>query len=245
MTTMTALVLVLILNLWAHKLPLKKIKFLYNGDWIFKYLDLLLPYLKSLPILRGSLTVLCVLLPILILVSISAFIMQMFFGPIGKILLIVIILHYCINSFAIDEHISPFVQAHERAFGFLFWFMILGPVGTTIYWILVASKKFESSVLEDLPEFSATVNTAHGFAAWIPARITGFIYALIGDFILGYKCWFKNVQNLSLNSSQLLLECGQASLGAIQDREAKRLVNRAFIVWVAIGIILAFVGWSY
>jgi AmpE protein len=83
------------------------------------------------------------------------------------------------------------VQANERLFAVLFWFVILGPVGAVLYrltWLL--ANPLHSGLLDqstpDLDDDSAGfVEAAQrlcGILEWIPARLVAVSYALTGSF---------------------------------------------------------------
>src|SRR5690606_7269479 len=78
----------------------------------------------------------------------------------------------------------------------------------------------------------------HALAAWIPARITGFLYALVGNFSPGFKAWMNCATNPSKQSSQVLQECGEAAVDSATAGDDVRLVARAFIAWVVLSILI-------
>ncbi len=72
---------------------------------------------------------------------------------------------------------SLFIQSHERLFGVLLWFLVLGPVGAVFYRVvsrlpkLMAERKLS-------PKYGEIV---HSLAAWITARLTAVLYGLAGS----------------------------------------------------------------
>ncbi len=80
------------------------------------------------------------------------------------------------------------VQGHERVLGVLLWFFVAGPTGALFY-----------RLVRELPALAdrdpATLETArvaeyvHGIAAWLPARIVAFIYAVAGQSRDAFAAW--------------------------------------------------------
>lgn len=135
------------------------------------------------------------------------------------------------------------ITAHEKMFGIIFWFVLLGTAGAVVYWLLINRKYIASNNVTTNSE--GYIAALHALAAWVPARITCLIYALVGNFSTGFNCWLKCMQIVTMPSSKCLLDCGQAALLTTADDrdDIEHLVNRAFIVWIVFGILFALL-WS-
>ena len=73
-----------------------------------------------------------------------------------------------------------FLQAHERMFAVLLWFFVLGPLGAVAYRMAAALPR----ALAETDSGARAIETAvrvHGVLAWLPSRLTGFLYALAGS----------------------------------------------------------------
>lgn len=84
-------------------------------------------------------------------------------------------------------------QFNQRIFAVLFWFVVLGPLGVVLYRLLTklksaAEKKgsSEASMLLWATYFLAILD-------WVPIRLAGLAYALVGDFHHGFAYWVKHV----------------------------------------------------
>ena len=228
-------------------------KNLYLGSWLFRiknislfkrYVEFILHFCAHTTNLSSSklATAIMVVLPLLLVVCMELC-SWLLLGIFGKILLATLVLYYCLGNANNVEHDSPFIIAHEQAFGILFWFVLLGTFGVCLYWILITScdesllynhSKYRDKILQH-------VRWLHALAAWIPARITGFIYALVGDFSAGYKRWHGCMSLTSMHSSQVLLECGLAANGGTEQAEELVIVDRAFVAWVILCILIILV----
>ena len=113
------------------------------------------------------------------------------------------------------------VQANNRLFAVVFWFVVLGPVGAWAYRVtdLVRRRAVFSADREDesSPDTSAIVQATtnmHAWLAWIPARLTAFGYALAGSFDDAIAAW-RNADLPHVTSErneQLLARVGTAAL---------------------------------
>jgi len=81
-----------------------------------------------------------------------------------------------------------FIQAHERQFGALLWFIIAGPAGAVFYRVASRLPRF---VHERAPESEAErlAVTLHAAAAWIPARLTALLFGLAGSLDRALHEW--------------------------------------------------------
>lgn len=82
-----------------------------------------------------------------------------------------------------------FIQSHERLFGVLLWFFVLGPVGAVLY--RVASRLPRLLHQEGETLGAQFADTLHGLLAWIPARITALLFGLAGSLDDALKAWAR------------------------------------------------------
>lgn len=81
-----------------------------------------------------------------------------------------------------------FIQSHERLFGVLLWFFVLGPPGAVLYRF---ASRLPRILREAEPDSQALrfAETLLDLLAWIPARITAVLYGLAGSFDDAIKAW--------------------------------------------------------
>ena len=161
---------------------------------------------------------------------------------------------------AVEEAI--FVQANNRIFGVIFWFMLLGPAGAWMFRV--------SDLMRRRAAFEAARRTAvgdgpgralavlHGLLAWIPARLAAAAYALAGSFEDAVGDWRVAVDHAAESvldrSEALLARVGRASLqpslaglpaaalDAATVRGAWRIVSRSTWIWLAVIALLVLAG---
>jgi AmpE protein len=206
-------------------------------NWLNYYTTKIMVLLTNYGVTQGYLVIVLLFLPLVLILLLLKLILVLLFGGIGNLLFVTVPLLYFIGNREIEPGDSEFVVAHERSFGILFWFALLGPYGALMYWYFVAMQR---TAIAEQPnaESLAALNMLHAIAAWIPARITGFVYVLVGNFTAGFNCWMARMRTPSMQSSQFLADCGNAAVDASIAEDGKNLVVRAFIAWVVLSILI-------
>lgn len=153
------------------------------------------------------------------------------------------------------------VQACNRLFAVIFWFIVAGPLGALGAWTYrvadlvrrrgVFNAAREADAEESLRAVHEAAITLHGWLAWIPARLTAVGYAAAGHFDEAISAFRAPTEEhdvtLSEHSDRLLARVGVAAL-ALQDRPdqtltergvqgaraANQLVFRLFVIWVVL-----------
>lgn len=124
------------------------------------------------------------------------------------------------------------LAAHRNVFGVIFWFVVLpGPAGAVLYRcadFLVRRWRHAASSAERavLARFS---RRAFEILDWIPARLTGITFAIVGNFEDALLCWRTQVAQWADSSSGIVLASGGGALGlrlGLPIRESGVLVER-------------------
>ena len=160
---------------------------------------------------------------------------------------------------AVEEAI--FVQATNRFFGVMFWFIALGPVGA---WLFRLSDLFRRRVAfidgrdpESVRLALPAVDAIHGALVWIPARLAVVGYALSGNFEDAFNRWrsyeLKSDLPFHRSNDEVVACVGKAAMtgSAIDEtdpgsgaRRAMQLVNRTLFVWVTVIAVMTLYGWA-
>jgi AmpE protein len=163
------------------------------------------------------------------------------------------------------------IQANNRLFAVIFWFVLLGPLGPLGAWsyrvtdlvrrraVFQAGRDdHDSNTIEPLRHAAETL---HGWLAWIPARLTAVGYAIAGHFDAALAAWRVGDEEpagtTSEHSERLLARVGVAALAleAGDDEDltargvrgataAKRLVFRLLLIWAVIISAMTLYGWT-
>ncbi len=154
-----------------------------------------------------------------------------------------------------------FVQATNRIFGVVFWFIVLGPVGA---WLFRVSDLFRHRAAYESarnPDTATTalnaVETVHGILVWIPARLAAVGYALSGSFDDAFNSWRSYELRSDLpfhRSNDEVVACvGKAAMtGSLEEppnssaaaRNSMRLVTRTLFIWVTVIAVMTLFGWA-
>jgi len=166
---------------------------------------------------------------------------------------------------------AVFIQANNRLFAVIFWFVALGPFGPLGAWayrvtdLIRRRAVFNASRAEDGAESYNDAKQAaimlHGWLAWIPARLTALGYAIAGHFDAAFAAWRMPAEPVAASTSEasemLLARVGNGAL-ALHDEEgeelnergvrgataANRLVFRLLLIWAVVIAAMTLYGWT-
>ncbi len=147
------------------------------------------------------------------------------------------------------------VEANNRLFGVLFWFMLLGPMGAVLFRLSCELKKY---LLNPDSGLAAAARDLYRIMIWPPARLVVLGFALAGSFVDTVSRW-RSLGDLWRDDSEtLLIESG---LGAISHepheehaanvpdvecvQQLMALVKRTLLVWLAALALLTLTGWVF
>jgi len=141
---------------------------------------------------------------------------------------------------------SILIESHSRYFGVISWFIFFGPFGALFYRLahLYRNACSEEGFNEHLPLLERLIH----WIDWIPARITGFLFMLTGDFVKGLYRIQDYLTDAEADNNQLISETGIAALaldmgrsdGEIQENQlAMAMANRTVIFYLVLGAVLS------
>jgi AmpE protein len=127
-----------------------------------------------------------------------------------------------------------FIEANQRIFAVLFWFVFLGPLGAILYRTISLCAENTTVVFAD------AALQAQRLLDWLPARLFTLVFALGGNFSKAFVTWKQHAAD-GLGSSDILLgECGIAALDVSQtelipedgsaENEALSMLDRVFVI---------------
>jgi membrane protein required for beta-lactamase induction len=156
-----------------------------------------------------------------------------------------------------------FVQANNRVFGVVFWFVVLGPagLGPAAAWLFRATDLMRREAIRLVPGSGPArpltcPERIHYYLAWLPARLLAVGYSLAGSFEEARRGWRERNADLPTQllerNDWLLVHVGRAALGGAADaapggigrvRAARRLVQRALLFWLTVIAVLSLFAW--
>lgn len=160
------------------------------------------------------------------------------------------------------------VQANNRLFAVIFWFVLLGPLGAWTYRVIDMIRRravFAAARDKESAGTSGRMRDAavflHGWFAWIPARLTAIGYAAAGNFDPALGAWRAPTEQKSDSPSEynehLLARVGVGALALGDDADedlvsrgvrgataANRLVFRLLLIWAVVIAAMTLYGWT-
>ena len=158
-----------------------------------------------------------------------------------------------------------FIQANNRIFGVVFWFILLGPTGAWLFRVVdllrrrLAYKYSRDDQTTELVVFIRVVRTLHGVLAWPSAHLLILGYAMAGSFEGGLTAWRnyanQRAQDFFIATNDLLDLVGNgatsqepvpdgASPEVVRVGEAMSLVKRTlWLIWAPIIALLTLSDW--
>ena len=161
------------------------------------------------------------------------------------------------------------IQANNRLFAVIFWFVLFGPYGPLGAWAYRVTDLLRRRAVFNASRADGNANTTvlqasitlHGWLAWIPARLTAIGYAMAGSFDGALSAWRNPEESKALppneQSESLLARVG---VGAMSLRDIKQesisergvrgataangLVFRLLFIWAAVIAAMTLYGWS-
>lgn len=166
----------------------------------------------------------------------------------------------------LDENQNPIRNATEiilyetqlRYFSVIFWFVTLGPFGALFYrlayeYAILCRTDHANNAIDDnqsdtnqgeniLREHSIIIDQLIDWLEWLPARLTGLIFLLAGDFVKSFPILKNHLVDFSSNNQSVVIEIGKASLGLNAQTETSSqensdvigLIKRTFIIYLVL-----------
>lgn len=155
-----------------------------------------------------------------------------------------------------------YVQANNRIFGVVFWFLVLGPTGAWTFRVLdlMRHRTEVKAGEEDATATMEAVRTLHGLLAWIPSRLLALGYVLAGNFEEAMESWRNSGREAHLpfadGTVEIVARVGAAASGRgaldVADatealdriRGARSLVIRTlWMIWCPVIAVLTLYDW--
>ena len=114
-----------------------------------------------------------------------------------------------LHRFAVD---GMLYRSFSEWFGVVFWLALLGPWAALCYRLLHLYLLSDASVRSQNDAVRGLLYTID----WVPARVLGFVFALVGNFIYCYPVWQEQLR-VQGRSAPIFLRC--CSVAALADGE--------------------------
>lgn len=241
--------------------------FLKRFNWLPWYVEKLQKSLANTPLWRGVIAPITVVLPILLAVGIAYY--GLGYGSLLagflKFLIGVFVLFYCIGpedffqAAAKNENNATevpivifeqdiFWQAHERLFAVLFWYVVLGPLAAVLYRVISLLARNKTGQYGQLSDDASVI---HGILAWLPVRLIGLGYALVGNFMKTFGFWLDNLVSHWRGNHELVDQFGRIAQGLEPNTQlttetaqaSASLIERMLIVFIVAVALFTLGAW--
>lgn len=130
-----------------------------------------------------------------------------------------------------------FIHSLHNIFSIIFWYLILGLPGLVIYFLL-------NVIIDNVKELKKEAKILQDIFDWIPVRLAGLSFALMGSFGAVFVYWMKNIVTGIEKAEELITHYGLIANGANpreskgsdyrEAKEAAELVFRSVVVWLVL-----------
>lgn len=145
-----------------------------------------------------------------------------------------------------------FWQSYRRVLSGIFWLLIIGPVGPVAVRLVALTHEAASARSSGFAHYSSK---CLDLIDWLPSRAAALSFALAGSFVQAKEAW-QDARDSDSSARTLIISTGTGALD-IDDspddsdemeetlRDARDLVGRSLLVWIAVAALLTIAGWLY
>lgn len=157
-----------------------------------------------------------------------------------------------------------YVQANNRIFGVIFWFLVLGPAGAWLFRVVdLMRRRMEHQRSQPEPGPAAAVSEVlrqlHALVGWIPSRLLLVAYGLAGNFEAALTHWRESrgaELSLADSNAMIMARVGLAATGReaadigmpgdalVRIRAARGIVMRClWMIWCPVVALMTLYDW--
>ena len=162
------------------------------------------------------------------------------------------------DAFQSDQEIleNILVEANERLFGVLFWFIILGPFGAMLYRLVCILRQQNSGIHG---HYAESAQDLYNILNWLPARLFTLGNAVTGNMVDAIEAW-RDSEKQSFAVNEEVIRAGGLGALSFQPQEnaddesilndkiywlraLQGLLNRTLLAWLTVLGIMTLTGW--
>jgi len=235
-------------------------------NWATGYFHWMNSKVKQVTAGHGLLGLAILVVPIVLIAAMIFGIAYGIFGRLGTGILQLALVWYCLDARDIRKEPydsatsqSLLLASYQNLFAILFWYGLFGPVGLVLYISIlhlsrVIPKTITSSddTTQEQEVVVAQQNSVslheylvktQGILDWIPVRLLGLSFALVGSFGAVFKLWLQKLFHGVSDPQTLVVEWGQAALKAESTAgqpldSTIDLIDRSLLIWLVVILLL-------
>ncbi len=223
----------------------------FQVNWLEPYYQWLSAKVSAVTTGHGVVSLLLLVVPILLIVGIVAALFYHLLGAVGYWLFSLIFLWYLLDARDIQKHSYPnttpeklFTICYQKLFALIIWYFVFGPVGLALYVVVRDLQEFLSKKEStDNQQLLTVTNNTLGLLDWVPVRLLGLSFALVGHFGAVFKSWMPKLLTGFKTGQQHIIEWGLAALQlsppttpdsptTVPQEDVVTLLNRSLLVWL-------------
>jgi AmpE protein len=147
-------------------------------------------------------------------------------------------------------------EEFSKIYPVLFWFMLLGPGGALLYRLSKQYRNFDDCSEEDGRISNAVIHALE----WLPVRITGLAFAVVGVFANSTRHLLDSLMDWETPAEDLLFELAELAItvreaepvdaqqflrkAGLHMKAVQELLHRVLLFWIALIAIVTVVGWG-
>ncbi len=226
----------------------------YQLAWLQAYFRWLEKKIEFLTEEHALVTVLLLILPLIIVVILVFSLIYHFLGIFVYAIFNFILLWFCMDGR--DLLRRPYLGASvadlfkltfERLFAVIFWFVIFGPAGLILYTAVISLRNYLVSA--DNPHTLYYTLKIKAILDWLPIRLLGLSYAIVGNFTAVSKIWMQHWREGLESDAHLTVEYGSTALDISESAlsgagiEVIQIINRCLVFWILVLGLLSAAYW--
>ncbi len=230
----------------------------YHIDWMHGYFSWMNTKLTQVTKGHGLLGLAILIVPIILIVAIVFALIFHLFGIIGYFVLSLVFLWYCIDARDLHKHPydvqSPkelFLITYKKLFSILFWYGLFGPVGLALYFSVAQLFEYLSKQEDEaVKALQSSSELVLGILGWVPLRLLGLSFALVGHFASTMKVWTKELfSGVRRNQTQAItwgcaaLQADENALTEEQQANILLMIDHALLVWLVVMALINIAMW--
>jgi len=225
----------------------------HHYNWFIYYYEWMKARFSKSSSWLGLAGVLLVILPALAIFILFAVFVYYVIGMIGYYILTLIVLWYYLDARPLTKEAHGetaqilLEQSYQGIFPVIFWLLIFGVSGVVMYALVInlrnhLEREGQGDIEKNFYEVAVKVQ---GVLDWIPLRLLGITYALVGHFGPTFKFWYQNLFTGGIDQTrEQSARCGLIALNLegqsdqiVTDEQVlaiQSLVNRSLFVWLVV-----------
>ncbi len=149
------------------------------------------------------------------------------------------------------------IEANERLFGVLFWFIVLGSFGAMLYRLACILRQQQSDIHG---HYAESAQDLYNILNWLPARLFTLGNAVTGNMVDAMEAWREAEKQLLSVNEDVIRAGGLGALSYLQRESAaddasvlhdkiywlhalQGLLNRTLLAWLTVLGLMTLSGW--